>query len=61
MEPISPLFTDLGGVLLTNGWDPKARGPAADAFGPGCGPPPASIPTMRGSLFLTSTRRGGIP
>jgi putative hydrolase of the HAD superfamily len=32
-EPISTLFLDIGGVLLTNGWDRKARRLAADTFG----------------------------
>lgn len=30
---IKVLFTDLGGVLLTNGWDHKSRNMAADLFG----------------------------
>lgn len=30
---ISTLFLDVGGVLLTNGWDRKARARAADQFG----------------------------
>jgi len=30
---IRTLFTDIGGVLLTNGWDRKARAQAADKFG----------------------------
>ena len=30
--PISTLFLDIGGVLLTNGWDHAARKQAADAF-----------------------------
>jgi putative hydrolase of the HAD superfamily len=29
----STLFVDIGGVLLTNGWDRKARRRAAEAFG----------------------------
>ncbi|GGI24867.1 HAD hydrolase-like protein [Pedobacter mendelii] len=29
---ITTLFTDIGGVLLTNGWDRKARGEAAVLF-----------------------------
>jgi putative hydrolase of the HAD superfamily len=32
-EPITHLFTDLGGVLLTNGWDRKLRHRTADHFG----------------------------
>jgi len=32
-EPISTLFLDIGGVLLTNGWDRKVRRLAADTFG----------------------------
>jgi putative hydrolase of the HAD superfamily len=32
-EPVSTLFLDIGGVLLTNGWDRKARLLAADTFG----------------------------
>jgi putative hydrolase of the HAD superfamily len=31
--PITTLFLDLGGVLLTNGWDHQARRRAADTFG----------------------------
>ncbi len=31
--PITTLFLDIGGVLLTNGWDRHARQRAADAFG----------------------------
>ena len=31
--PVSTLFLDVGGVLLTNGWDRKARARAADKFG----------------------------
>jgi len=30
--PITTLFLDIGGVLLTNGWDRLARQQAADAF-----------------------------
>jgi putative hydrolase of the HAD superfamily len=30
--PITTLFLDIGGVLLTNGWDHAARQHAADAF-----------------------------
>ncbi|MBX3414406.1 MAG: HAD-IA family hydrolase [Pirellulales bacterium] len=30
---IRTLFTDIGGVMLTNGWDRKARAHAADQFG----------------------------
>jgi putative hydrolase of the HAD superfamily len=30
--PITTLFLDIGGVLLTNGWDHAARQQAADAF-----------------------------
>ncbi len=30
--PITTLFLDIGGVLLTNGWDHLARKQAADAF-----------------------------
>ena len=29
---ISTLFVDVGGVLLTNGWDRRARAAAADRF-----------------------------
>ncbi len=32
MEPISTLFLDIGGVLLTNGWDRAARQKAAQVF-----------------------------
>ena len=32
IAPISTLFLDIGGVLLTNGWDRHARRRAADAF-----------------------------
>ncbi|MBC3784237.1 HAD family hydrolase [Spirosoma utsteinense] len=31
-EPIRALFLDIGGVLLTNGWDRHARGRAASLF-----------------------------
>ncbi len=31
--PIKALFLDIGGVLLTNGWDRKARARAAGQFG----------------------------
>ncbi len=31
-EQITTLFTDIGGVLLTNGWDRNARRRAAEAF-----------------------------
>jgi putative hydrolase of the HAD superfamily len=31
--PVSTLFLDIGGVLLTNGWDRKARRLAAESFG----------------------------
>ena len=30
---VSTLFLDIGGVLLTNGWDRKARQLAAESFG----------------------------
>lgn len=30
--PVTTLFTDIGGVLLTNGWDRKARALAAKQF-----------------------------
>ncbi len=30
--PITTLFLDIGGVLLTNGWDHAARRTAADQF-----------------------------
>lgn len=33
LPEISTLFLDVGGVLLTNGWDRKARARAADEFG----------------------------
>jgi putative hydrolase of the HAD superfamily len=32
-KPITHLFTDLGGVLLTNGWDKNLRHLTADRFG----------------------------
>lgn len=32
-KQITTLFTDIGGVLLTNGWDRKARAEAAQLFG----------------------------
>ena len=31
--PVKALFLDIGGVLLTNGWDRKSRKAAADKFG----------------------------
>lgn len=31
--PLTALFLDVGGVLLTNGWDQKARKAAAERFG----------------------------
>jgi putative hydrolase of the HAD superfamily len=31
--PITTLFLDIGGVLLTNGWDQKIRARAAEKFG----------------------------
>jgi len=31
-EPIRALFLDIGGVLLTNGWDRKSRDLAAQKF-----------------------------
>jgi putative hydrolase of the HAD superfamily len=31
-EPITAIFTDIGGVLLTNGWDRKARQLACTTF-----------------------------
>jgi hypothetical protein len=31
--PITTLFPDIGGVLLTNGWDHHARKPHVDIFG----------------------------
>jgi len=30
--PVTTLFLDIGGVLLTNGWDRKARQLAAETF-----------------------------
>ncbi len=33
MEPVQALFLDIGGVLLTNGWDQALRFEAADKFG----------------------------
>jgi putative hydrolase of the HAD superfamily len=33
MTPITTLFLDIGGVLLTNGWDRKARRLAGETFG----------------------------
>ncbi len=32
MQPITHLFLDIGGVLLTNGWDRNMRKTAAEAF-----------------------------
>ena len=32
-QPITALFLDIGGVLLTNGWDRQARKLAAETFG----------------------------
>ncbi|MCE9544270.1 MAG: HAD family phosphatase [Planctomycetia bacterium] len=32
-SPLTTLFLDVGGVLLTNGWDRHARGRAAERFG----------------------------
>jgi len=32
MTPITTLFLDIGGVLLTNGWDRKTRRQAAETF-----------------------------
>ena len=32
VQPIKALFLDIGGVLLTNGWDRQARRRAADLF-----------------------------
>ncbi len=32
-DTIRALFTDIGGVLLTNGWDRRARARAAETFG----------------------------
>jgi putative hydrolase of the HAD superfamily len=31
--PVTALFLDIGGVMLTNGWDRKAREAAAKKFG----------------------------
>ncbi|MGH7738662.1 MAG: HAD family phosphatase, partial [bacterium] len=31
-EPVTTLFLDVGGVLLTNGWDRKSRQAAAIQF-----------------------------
>src|SRR3978361_2083312 len=31
--PVTALFLDIGGVMLTNGWDRKAREAAAKQFG----------------------------
>ena len=31
--PVTALFLDVGGVMLTNGWDRKAREAAAKKFG----------------------------
>ncbi len=36
MTPITHLFTDLGGVLLTNGWDRGLRKRVAEHFGVDC-------------------------
>ena len=33
VSPISTLFVDIGGVLLTNAWDNNIRKKAADQFG----------------------------
>lgn len=33
LQPVCALFLDIGGVLLTNGWDRKAREAAAKKFG----------------------------
>ena len=33
MKPVTTLFLDIGGVLLTNGWDRKMRKQAAEVFG----------------------------
>ena len=33
LEPVQALFLDIGGVLLTNGWDRKARHSACEKFG----------------------------
>src|SRR6476646_1557900 len=32
LKKITTLFTDIGGVLLTNGWDRNARAEAANKF-----------------------------
>jgi len=32
MTPITTLFLDIGGVLLTNGWDRKMRRLASETF-----------------------------
>ncbi|HEX7621066.1 MAG TPA: hypothetical protein VF359_07710, partial [Anaerolineales bacterium] len=32
-SPITTLFLDIGGILLTNGWDRNTRTRAADKFG----------------------------
>jgi putative hydrolase of the HAD superfamily len=44
--PITTLFLDIGGVLLTNGWDRKARKRAAAAF-------KLDLPEMEGRHSLT--------
>jgi putative hydrolase of the HAD superfamily len=44
--PITTLFLDIGGVLLTNGWDRKARKRAAAAF-------ELDLPEMEGRHGLT--------
>ncbi len=36
MTPITALFVDIGGVLLTNGWDRMARRLAGETFGLDC-------------------------
>jgi putative hydrolase of the HAD superfamily len=36
MTPITTLFLDIGGVLLTNGWDRVARSLAGETFGLDC-------------------------
>ena len=33
ISPITTLFVDIGGVLLTNGWDHSMRQQAAKEFG----------------------------
>jgi putative hydrolase of the HAD superfamily len=33
MPPVKALFLDVGGVMLTNGWDRKSRAAAAEQFG----------------------------